>query len=69
VVFSIKRGNVGDVFEIVSLGYGRALLRNKKTLKGPRNYLLEFAGEVISNGKVTASFVTYLHVYVSEYDF
>ena len=69
IVFRIKSGNVGDVFEIISQGYGKALLRNKKALKGPRKYLLEFVGEVIAEGKVTASFVTYLHIYVSEYDF
>ena len=69
IVFSIKSGNVGDAFEITSRGYGKAHLTNKKVLKGPRKYLLEFVGEVIAEGKVTASFVTYLHIYVSEYDF
>ena len=69
IVFSIKSGNVGDVFEIVSRGYGKAHLTNRKVLKGPRKYLLKFVGEVIAEGKVTASFITYLHIYVSEYDF
>jgi hypothetical protein len=67
IFFSIKSGNVGDAFEVISRGYGRAALKNRKRLEEPRNYILEFTGEVIANGKVTATFVSYLHIFVSKY--
>ncbi|XP_028397818.1 fibrillin-1-like [Dendronephthya gigantea] len=69
IKFSISRGNDGNVFEIINHSYGKSFVRNSKVLRGPKDFFLEYRGEVIYQGQVTATFITNLNVYVSQYDF
>ena len=69
IKFTIKRGNDGNAFEIINHSYGKSFVRNRKILRGPKTYSLEYHGEVIYQGQVTATFISNLNVYVSRYDF
>ncbi|XP_046852465.1 fibulin-1-like isoform X2 [Xenia sp. Carnegie-2017] len=69
IEFNLKKGNDHGTFQILSLGYGKAKVINRKVFDSPRAYKLKFVGEVISGRSVTAKFITYLHIYVSQYDF